>query len=88
MRQRSSNPMWWAALIAILFVTVAGVGSFLTSRHIDDTAISTGSSTDPKDANGIQEQQNKPSARGASPTTTGSNTPPTTTGSNVPPASR
>ena len=80
MRQRSGNPMWWAALIAIFFVTAAGVGSFLMSRHIDDTAISSGSSTDPKDANAIQEQQNKPSARGAPS--------PTTTGSNVPPASR
>ena len=71
MRQRS-RPMLWAALIGILFVIAAGVGSVLTSRHIDDTAITSGSSTNPKDANGIQEQQNKPSARGAAPTTTGS----------------
>jgi hypothetical protein len=76
MRQRSSKPMLWAALIAIFFVIAAGIGSFLTSRHIDDTAIASGSSTNPKDANGIQEQQNKPSARGAAPTTTGSSGPP------------
>jgi hypothetical protein len=52
------------------------VGSFLTSRHINETAIATGSSTNPKDANGIQEQQNKSSARGITPTTTGSSVPP------------
>lgn len=76
MRECFSKPMTWAALIAIFFVIAAGVGSFLTSRHIDDTAIASGSSTNPKDANGIQEQQNKPSARSATPTTTGSSVPP------------
>jgi hypothetical protein len=67
-------------MIANIFLTASGEGRLQTSRHIDDTAISSGSSTDPKDANAIQEQQNKPSARGAPS--------PTTTGSNVPPASR
>jgi hypothetical protein len=76
MSERSSNAMLWAALIAIFFVMASGVGSFLTTRHIEDTAIRSGSSTNPKDANGIQEQQNKRSARGPAPTTTGSNVPP------------
>lgn len=76
MSERSRNWMLWPALIAIFFLIAAGVGSFLTSRHIDDTAIASGSSTNPKDANGIQEQQNKPSARGPAPATTGSNGPP------------
>jgi hypothetical protein len=76
MSERFRNPMLWAALIATFFVLAAGVGSFLTSRHINETAIATGSSTNPKDANGIQEQQNKSSARGITPTTTGSSVPP------------
>jgi hypothetical protein len=75
MRLRSSDPMVWAALIGILFVTAAGLGSVLMSRQIDNSAIASGSSTNAKDVNGIQEQQNKPSARGAAPATADSNVP-------------
>jgi hypothetical protein len=73
--------MLWAAIVAGFFILVAGVGSFMTSRHIDQSAVAAGSSTDRHSPNAIQEQQDKKSAHGPSATTTGG-------GNNVPPASK
>jgi hypothetical protein len=78
---RSYNPMLWVAIVAGLFILAAGVGSFTTARHIDQSAVGVGSSTDRQSPNAIQEQQDKKSAHGPSATTTGG-------GSSVPPASK
>lgn len=79
--KRTFNPMLLAAIVAVFFILVAGVGSFVTARHIDQSAAGVGSSTDRHSPNAIQEQQDKKSAHGPSAPAMGG-------ASSVPPASK
>ena len=68
------NPIWLFGLFAIALIALALGGSYFTSNQINKAADTHGSSAGRSgDAmpNGIQEQQNDPSARG--PSTTGAN---------------
>jgi hypothetical protein len=79
-----STKMWLIVAVGIFFVALAVTGSFLTTRHLNETATAHGSSAgrsgEPR-PNTLQDQQNIEAARG--PSTTGS-----TSGGSVPPASR
>jgi hypothetical protein len=81
---QSTSKMWMIVAVGAFFVVLAVTGSFLTTRHMNETATahdsSTGRSGEPR-PNTLQDQQNTEAARG--PSTTGS-----TTGGSVPPASR
>jgi hypothetical protein len=85
MRQQTNPVNWAVAAVAVGFILLAGIGSFITASKMNQTAdshaMSSGRSGDAP-PNALQEQQASPEAQGASPTT-GRNP-----DSAVPPASR
>jgi hypothetical protein len=76
---------WLAFAVALLFIIGAAVGSYITSQHMEETAMETGSSAGDNDPN-TNQQQEQPPAR--APSTTGSGSQDLRDGGSVPPASR